>query len=799
MAGWLCCAAAALVAGCARQSGGPSVTFQDLAATLVDDTRLARLDAASGELVSSYDRTGGNTDYNNALRKGPKGWVVLADLTGPGYVSRFWMTGAENGWPVRFHFDGERKPRIDTTVDEFCGGKAPFLPPLATYDPFCWYSLVPVPYRKRLVIMAKEGGYKADAWPRLFYQINYCTLTDGMSVESFPAQLSPADVAALNRVREALMPYNDPLSRKTAGKAAGGGRREVGGGRAAAEESATHDRVRVAPGQRAAFPAIPGPAVFRRLEFTPDLSGLTTAVARAQAMRNLILRIYWEQGAKPSVEAPFGDFFGSVWQARQFESFYFGMTGGVFYTRFPMPFQKSARIELENQAGAEIGCQLSVIRDPWSAVGGPLAKDNAVAASAPSTAHLPPSASPPCGYFHAGWKKSTAADIGRPHAILETAGAGRYAGCILSATSLDKSWWLLEGDETMHVDGETAPRWRGTGLEDYFNGGWYYGRPIVRPFNGLLMKAFFRTVQYRVHHADPVSFERSLAVRMERGPDNASHGTYESVAFYYLRAPAAADTALGDAAFRAPPADPLAGATIMSELNDLDLLGDVAGDREYAAACVERMGEGPFRDVLKLRMLMADETARGFAAVKGDVEGFAAATTNAAARQYASDGLWYQSGTNNALLGAYADTRTQVFLDGRIVGETGDPQRMQFFRLNAAPGRHVLAFRVRNRPYPRWVQACLRTHAGDVVTGPDWKNAANPAGNWAAVDYDDSAWDRVGGPDRGKGPPEEPYVWLEPHPFIGMQSDARGIWITKEWTDMGNGFGVLRQAFDVKP
>ena len=916
---------------------------------LTNDLNIARLDSPAGHLVSSFDPTGGNDDFNHPLRQGPEGWVVLADLKGPGYVSRFWMTGAEDGkWPIRFFFDGERTARIDTTLDEWCGKKAPFLPPLAAYDPFCWYSWTPIPYRKRLVIMAKAGGYKKDGWPRLFYQISYCTpATQGATraarprdaghtgaaapsprvgawtVESYPKALVPADLAALQQVRDALMRYNDKLSQETARRTdphggrstepptAADGRRQqeqatedansTGADRRASavsespssEAGASH-AISVARDQRVSFPSIPGPAIIRRLELTPDLSMLASASAREQAMRNLILRIYWDECGEPSVEVPLGDFFGSVWRPRQFESFYFGMTGGVYYARWPMPFRKQARIEIENRTGAEVGvrCSLAMDGTPGAAVPSPRGDsapgaarpqrggnveperpgaavpsprgDSAPGAarpqrgenveperpgaaapsprgdSAPGAARLQrggnveperPGAAAPSprddqnasacrlapdmGYFHASWKKSTANDVGRPHSILQAQGCGRYVGCILSATSFDKSWWLLEGDEYMHVDGEAAPSWHGTGLEDYFNGGWYYGSAIVRPFNGLPMKAHFRTIQYRIHHADPVAFSSSISVGLERGPDNASHGTYESVAFYYLAAPAHADTQVGDSASRQAPADPLRQVAIMTELNDLEKIGDFDGARDTIGAFLEQYGEYPYAPVLRLREILYGERSRGVDAVRADVVAFLASTEQKApatqgeggakpppnpaidmARRQAEDWLWYQAAPTNALLALFCNTPTHAYLDGRFVAEAGDPQRFVFARVTITNGQHALAFKVRCRDYPYWVLACLRTHAGDMDTGADWRCAFGPSGNWIEAAYDDSAWARVGGADRGKGPPEEPYLWVEPHAFVGAQAGARGIWPSGEWTDKGRAAG-LRHAFTV--
>ena len=61
---------------------------------------------------------------------------------------------------------------------------------------------------------------------------------------------------------------------------------------------------------------------------------------------------------------------------------------------------------------------------------------------------------------------------------------------------------------------------------------------------------------------------------------------------------------------------------------------------------------------------------------------------------------------------------------------------------------------------------------------------ARRADGWTAPDYDDSAWPPLAGPGV-KGPPEEPFVWVEPDPFLGMQSLALGLRPFVDWPPQG--------------
>lgn len=67
------------------------------------------------------------------------------------------------------------------------------------------------------------------------------------------------------------------------------------------------------------------------------------------AYRNLILRFYWDGEENPSVEAPFGDFFGMGFSEYvQYTSAIQGVTSGGFWSYWPMPFTKGAVFEAKN-------------------------------------------------------------------------------------------------------------------------------------------------------------------------------------------------------------------------------------------------------------------------------------------------------------------------------------------------------------------------------------------------------------------------------------------------------------------
>jgi len=738
------------------------VTWQELVSRLGDREYICRIDQPASQLLSSHDPSGGNDDFNHFVRtedaggvltgaiRPPQGWVVLADLKGPGYLQRFWFTGAKTGdYELRFFLDGERRPRLETTLKEWCGGLEYTRPPIGAYENYCWYSWMPVPYRKRLVVMARAPRFAEGHPDKLFYQINYVRLPRGQTVESFSPEVPPEVRSAVDEV---CRRWAEPLARRL----------QRGGGRT--EEAV----VRVDPGREVSLLEIDGPAIIRCLALKPRFGSEEGDRLPARALRGLILRIRWDDSQAASVEAPLGDFFGIFWRPVGYQSFYWGMTNGMLVSFLPMPFRDQARISMENRLKEPIEVRVSCTVRPLEAW------DSGR------------------GYLHAAWRKSGPGEVGLPHLVIEASGRGRLAALILGTASRDRSWWMLEGDELIQRDTEAEPGWKGTGLEDYFNGGWYYQNALARPLQGIVFKAPFRTVQYRIHQADTVTFQKKIRMVFERGPENASHGWFESLCFYYLDHPAGSGGRICHGRECGVPDDGLWNATLMSELLNYERLGDYGAAVQRIEDLVAAVPDFPFADVLRARAAVYRELM-GRGECTPVLQEILRTTSSELARSQIEDFLWLQSSPSNAMLGVYCNTRTRVFLDGRVLAETEDARRMRFFRVTLTAGEHVIAVQAARHRYPDWVQVCLRTAEGDVGTAPSWKYCFEPSGNWADPDFDDSQWEPVGGTGV-KGPPEAPYLWLEPNIFVGMQSGCVGLRPPADWPS-GAHFVVYRHRF----
>lgn len=272
------------------------------------------------------------------------------------------------------------------------------------------------------------------------------------------------------------------------------------------------------PGQKKTFADITGPAVIRNIWFTcsglPDVS--------QTYLRDIIIRMYWDGEDEPSVETPFGDFFGCGFSQRtNWQSKYLGVTSGGFYCYFPMPFTKNAYVEIENTSKKKTYllffhflCQ--------------------------RYDKLPPDTL----YFHAQYRRENPTTRGKNYTVLKAEGSGYFAGITLAMQGYSKGDKLnfLEGDEFFYIDGREEASIKGTGTEDYFQGGWYF---IDGEFNGLYHGLIKRDVKnafvqcYRFHFLDRINFEKSILFDIEHGqrPNNEARADYSSVAYWYQNEP----------------------------------------------------------------------------------------------------------------------------------------------------------------------------------------------------------------------------------------------------------------------
>src|SRR6266404_5168915 len=296
------------------------------------------------------------------------------------------------------------------------------------------------------------------------------------------------------------------------------------------DEQSNWDNFRVGPGKTHVLLDERGPGVITHIWIT--FLGPERQDWAKQGSANhgeMLLRMYWDGNARPAVEAPLGDFFANAFgERREVISLPVVVEDGDSYNCFwPMPFRKSARIEIVNQSEKPIS--LLYYNIDWI-------KKTKLPKDTP--------------YFYAQYRQEYPAAGGKDYVILDTKGRGHYVGTVLAVRTRSPAWFG-EGDEKIYIDAETKPSIWGTGTEDYFLCAWglkqtstpYFGVPYFDQW-GIVGG---HTSAYRWHINDPIVFNKGIKVSFEHfgwvAPDenpnykstswNEREDDYASVAFWY--------------------------------------------------------------------------------------------------------------------------------------------------------------------------------------------------------------------------------------------------------------------------
>jgi hypothetical protein len=258
---------------------------------------------------------------------------------------------------------------------------------------------------------------------------------------------------------------------------------------------------------------------------------ITVSERDPAGMRNMILRMYWDNSPTPSVEVPMGDFFGTAHgrTVNLASAYVSSPLGKGFNSWFAMPFHKHARITVQNDLpdGRKIGQFFFQI-------------DYELRDSLPANT----------GLFHAQFRRQNPTVLKQDYVVLDgVEGPGMYFGTVIGVRALGPDWWG-EGEMKFYIDGDKQyPTICGTGSEDYFLAA--YGMyEFQTPYHGCTMNLkndFFKEVivsMYRWHAPDPIYFNKSIKATIQQ-IGWSKNGLFErsddwcSTAFWYQQKPIA--------------------------------------------------------------------------------------------------------------------------------------------------------------------------------------------------------------------------------------------------------------------
>jgi hypothetical protein len=514
-----------------------ALTYQDLAVRYTDLEGLSVLpkDGEAGGLASSYDRASqydaakdqyidwdANADGSGFIRE-ENGEQVLVDLKGAGCIWRIWSAAPGQGH-VKVYLDGSATPVIDQPFEDWFDHRKFFGAwsnldymhagevtegPGNNYDPG-GNIYIPIPFKTSCKIVGDKGTGKDDdsKWGQ-YFQFTYTLFPKDETVPDFQFPLTAEETAAITQLNAAL-----GASRRNADPAPRPDQKEQ------------KSTVTLAPGQTSTALTVQGAGAITSLKIKLALPEF--AEAQRTLLRQLTIRITWDNDKSAAVWSPLGDFFGYLGGGGAFSTLPVGLDAdGTFYSHWYMPFASGAKIELGNDGPAPVTIDLAASVAPL---------DKPIASLA---------------RFHAKWHRDTN-EITRKDrfpdwAMVLTQGRGRFVGTMLHVWNPNGGWWG-EGDEKFFVDGEKFPSYYGTGSEDYFGYAWGGAGRWVRAFHAQILNENNNghVDDQRWLVADNVPFHTSFEGDIEKYlpntlPDSANHpfdpiSLDATVAYWYLSA-----------------------------------------------------------------------------------------------------------------------------------------------------------------------------------------------------------------------------------------------------------------------
>ena len=272
-----------------------------------------------------------------------------------------------------------------------------------------------------------------------------------------------------------------------------------------------------------------GARTIRAIEFSVPAN-------QALAFSRARLKVTWDGRRQPSIDTPIALFYGAgaLHNNDGREYLVKGLPNVIQYQGdrvflrcyFPMPFFKSARIELDGVASDIQNVRWSVRHAPFS----------------DPANHV--------GYFHATYQDHPQPEMGKDLTLLDTnkvEGGGDWSGSFVGTSFIfthNNVLATLEGDPRFFFDDSQTPQAQGTGTEEWGGGGDYWGGlnmtlPLAGHPIGVRRVEDAKSPEDKIHSAyrfllaDLMPFGKNAVIRLEHGGTNESTEHYETVTYWY--------------------------------------------------------------------------------------------------------------------------------------------------------------------------------------------------------------------------------------------------------------------------
>lgn len=403
--------------------------------------------------VSSAGRSNVNSDGfdgQNWLYIDDNGDHVICEAKGKGIINRIWTTGTYNEQAiVKIYVDDTEEPVYADYYYNFTKGTAkPFVYPIAKF----WnqsaggrINYLPIQFSEYVKVAIQNPGVT-----NLFWHVDYQLLEPSQEVTPFTGMEDNS--ALIQQWKNAGLDFKS------------------GTGAVKSVESAS-----LAAGQSHTFFETQGMKQIQSIKITipglelPENAGKADANRTSQNLREeltgLRLKIWWDGEAEPSVDCSLASFFGmgSFGYNNAVQALFYGVKDGAMYNYFPMPFQKSAKLVVENTSGKQIDVSVDVRCKPVD-----------------------------YDFYNVGYfttcEKNFYVNSADPIEVclLSETGSGKIVNIQLNCFGdPERDVNYEEGDVRVYVDGVRTPQMVSPGMEDFFNGAGYFLDGSSRAKRGL--------------------------------------------------------------------------------------------------------------------------------------------------------------------------------------------------------------------------------------------------------------------------------------------------------------------------
>lgn len=447
--------------------------------------------------VLAYDMSSGNNDgnYTRSFVRyyDSNGEAVIFDEYGPGCLYRQQMNvwvgyggkslllfnPEETNARIKYYFDDEKKPRLDVSMDDLFSGRIkPFDLPLTFMDDGSFeipprYDInsgrfaimyYPMNFNKRLKITFvpnKDWNFRGTTW----YQNTHIVYPKDQTVTSWTGKELDS-----TKVREQWTNLGqDPKDTKG--------------------NKTLKKTVSIAKGKETVIAELKGQGSIASIKL--NMSPYTK-----ETFYDTNIKIYWDDAVVPAVDVPLGYLFGgggkdykssdSIWQ-KKLTTLMFGYDKGSYYSYWPMPYWKKAKIVVDNGSNIDIkslACEVQY--KPASEVNYPLNET---------------------GYFHAKRTVDTDTKTKPFSTSFKETGRGHVVGLLFYTQGYD-----MDGDEFTYIDGSRSPQIHGSGTEDDHNQGWA-GARYQKALWGAVNNGYEGA--YRIYLNDSYIFNKEITINYE--------------------------------------------------------------------------------------------------------------------------------------------------------------------------------------------------------------------------------------------------------------------------------------------